>query len=346
MIQETSGDFAARLAGLERENRRLKQWALTAVLGGMLTLLGGATSQERNQKSIESEQFVLRDKQGRMRARLDAHLDDPVLTLIDRGGRSRLALALEPDGRPAVELSDSMGHLRLALRIGEAGEAGLEIYDQDETPRGILQADATGVADMRLLDDTGKDRIVLSQNGKRGPMVVLNDAGEHGRIALKLDEARTAVVQLSSDKPPATGGYVGLSMTAEGGADLTMVSPQVDASINLGVNVNDGAVISVDDAGKSRAGIGVRMDGYSYVNAIGREASHWIEMKTAKDGMVGLDVVGGKEQTSIALRVPPNDEGTLRFVGARNLEQIALNSCSQQGKCFSRQSGRPNVLPL
>jgi hypothetical protein len=94
MMQNSISDLtnlSARVEQLERANRRLK-WAVFAALFAAM-LVGCA----RRSNTVEADRFMLRDKQGRVRAEMAMSYDtgpngNPSLVLLDENGKERTSV--------------------------------------------------------------------------------------------------------------------------------------------------------------------------------------------------------------------------------------------------------------
>ena len=118
MTSETSksATLEQRIERVERENRRLKIAALTALLG-----LGGAFSlgaAANPPQKLEAETIVLRDAQGKSRIVLGVDEEGPGIAFLDTKGKLRLNLGLAKEG-PALDLLDAAEHPRATLLLTE-----------------------------------------------------------------------------------------------------------------------------------------------------------------------------------------------------------------------------------
>ena len=105
-----------RIEKVERENRRLKIAALTALLGlGGAFSLGAAASPPQK---LEAETIVLRDAQGKSRIILSVDEEGPGIALLDAQGKVRANLGLAKEG-PALDLLDAAEHPRATLELTE-----------------------------------------------------------------------------------------------------------------------------------------------------------------------------------------------------------------------------------
>ena len=129
MTSETSksATLEQRIERVERENRRLKIAALTALLGlGGAFSLGAAASPPQK---LEAETIVLRDAQGKSRIVLGVDEEGPGIAFLDTKGKLRLNLGLAKEG-PAVDLLDAAEHPRATLLLTEDHGPSLHFVDK------------------------------------------------------------------------------------------------------------------------------------------------------------------------------------------------------------------------
>jgi hypothetical protein len=153
MTTQTS-DLAAvvtRLEKVERQNRRLKFAGLTVLLLAAGGLLMGQTLPKS--RTVEAEEFALRDGDGTRLARLGLVDGLPVLTLFDRTGTTRIRLQVGGLNRTeftlAGETGQSPGWVTLNVDAQGAGvdvvgyskeltAASLKVLRRQERPLPIL----------------------------------------------------------------------------------------------------------------------------------------------------------------------------------------------------------------
>lgn len=119
-----------RLEKVERENRSLRVLGTVMLLGmaGMLCL--GLTSAPS--KKIEAEVLVLKSAQNKSQMILDAGVDGPALTILDKNGKLRVNLGVAKEG-PALDLLDAAESPRAQLMITEDQGPLLNFYDAKGT---------------------------------------------------------------------------------------------------------------------------------------------------------------------------------------------------------------------
>jgi hypothetical protein len=97
-------ELIQRMERLERGNRRWKLAALVLFLSCLVLLLAGFDYPQPNlvkARSVEARNFVLRDADGQVRARMAISEDGPRLTFFDEQGNVVSSLPLKPEIRPA-----------------------------------------------------------------------------------------------------------------------------------------------------------------------------------------------------------------------------------------------------
>jgi len=114
------GTLVERMARLEKENRRTKQvCAVLLILISALVLMGQASPN----RTVEANEFILRDEQGRTRAWLHMEADGPYFTLTDASGKGRLGLAVRETEGSGIFMYDPYGKIRVALGEGRTGRS-------------------------------------------------------------------------------------------------------------------------------------------------------------------------------------------------------------------------------
>jgi hypothetical protein len=165
-----------RLELLEREKRQVL-WVGAALFAAAVVAVASGTDWVRRPKQIEAERFVLKDKDGKVRARLSTAPDgSPMLALLDAQGRDHLMLHGSIDDTATLSFYDH-GQPRVTLSSTNTGAAGLNFYDKhDRSATGLylwpdsttglglrngelgieLAAQADGLAGLSVVDQSGK----------------------------------------------------------------------------------------------------------------------------------------------------------------------------------------------
>jgi hypothetical protein len=145
-------DIQDKLLKLEKQNRRFKQLGVLAlVVPALMLVMGEATSK----KTIEANEFVLKDSGNNVRARLSIHqpLDIPQLELFDE------------KGRPSVAFSGGM----VSKDVSAVQGGGISLYDSRGHERGSLIVNDTH-AYLRFSDENGALKSTIGEN-----MIVVED---------------------------------------------------------------------------------------------------------------------------------------------------------------------------
>ena len=154
-------DLHRRLLKLENQNRRFKRLGVAALILPVLMLLMGQTS---TRKTIEANEFILKDGDGHV--------------------RSRLRMAGDFFSVPELDLIDEKGTIRLQLRGGfdhvggPANFSGISLFDENKRERGSFDADEHGAA-LAFLDVKGTDDGLVRADGimVTGPLTVSDERG-------------------------------------------------------------------------------------------------------------------------------------------------------------------------
>ncbi len=123
-----------------------------------------------------------------------ATLEASLIQVVDRAGKPRIRLGVDPRVGPAVAISDAKGRNRVVLAVSPAGEPALVLRDE-VGPRIFLHVQSTGLPEAHLFGENGKGGIALRLEG-RGisgllgvgePNIVLTDSRGRKRVGLLLD---------------------------------------------------------------------------------------------------------------------------------------------------------------
>jgi hypothetical protein len=150
-------DIARRVEKLEKQNRCLKQLWLAALIAAASVLVMG---QARTKRTVEANEFVLKDGNGKARAKLLMADDDfspvPELILVDEKRVTR------------VKLHDG----------GPADFSGIMIFDKAGRERGAFDADESGAA-LPFMNVKGTDEALIRGEGitLSGPVTVVDRQG-------------------------------------------------------------------------------------------------------------------------------------------------------------------------
>jgi hypothetical protein len=121
MTDPTRDTLTTRLERLERENRRSKRTTLVILVGIAAAALVGQAA--RPTKSLEAEEFVLRDSRGQVRASLGTtqNSSTTVLQIHAENGKPRARITVSSDGTSSLEVMDAGERVRVLLGVKDNG---------------------------------------------------------------------------------------------------------------------------------------------------------------------------------------------------------------------------------
>lgn len=206
-----------------------KQYVLMLVLAMIAGLVGGVVSSwlfigvpvfaqkiPRPAKTVRAEKFVVVNKDGQPRIWLGplgllipntkdgqpgaafGVTPDGAVGLEFYGGKgekSRIKLALSPDGAPSVILSDKGGNRRAVLSLGVNEEPGLSFLDKDGNPSVMLFA-INGASQLSLQHKKGIPGILMSSLPRGEAVLSISGSREKGRIDVNILADGTPSLQL------------------------------------------------------------------------------------------------------------------------------------------------------
>jgi hypothetical protein len=183
-----------RVSRLERQNRRLKQLGVLALLAlGSVFLMGQAKTAKappvKAVKPQEAGRFVLKDSLGRTRAELGLFADRPALVLYDYAANRILSLGAEPDGA-GLTLYDANNDKTAALNYGPAGPV-LTLFSGG-AKRLNLSVTAQGPA-LGLIGKKNQAKAALGLMPDDNPFLHLFGSGERGGAQLAVSSDRTVL---------------------------------------------------------------------------------------------------------------------------------------------------------
>ncbi|MGH7279447.1 MAG: hypothetical protein ACREJG_12280 [Candidatus Rokuibacteriota bacterium] len=188
---DRSGDPALvqRIERLERANRRLTLLALTGVLAlAALGVMGQAPVPPAPSRTVEAQEFLVRDAAGIVRARLGAYADGVSLNLAHEAGRANVLVSAAKGQGASVSLGDVEGRLKALLVLNPAS-AGLYLSPTDATgpPRSsrvVLEVVNRGAGGLGVYDPSGRSRTLFGVIGDPlQPVAALQDP--EGKIVWK-----------------------------------------------------------------------------------------------------------------------------------------------------------------
>jgi len=186
--------LSQRVARLERQNRRLRQAGVTALLAfAAIFLMGQAKSSRTAQvsvaKALEAGKLILKDGRGKKRAELGLFLDRPALVFYDEAESALLSLGAEPEGA-GLTLYDRAAGKAAQLNTTENGPV-LSLYSGG-LKRLNLSVSRQGPA-VGLVGRKGEAKAAMGLTANDDPFLHLFGAGEHGGVQLFVASDRSAL---------------------------------------------------------------------------------------------------------------------------------------------------------
>ena len=123
MTEPTLSSLTAQLERLERESRRWRRTTLLVLVGAAALAAMGQTPPHRLPKTLEAEEFVLRDGRGQVRASLGM-TQNPTATVLQihgDNGKPRTRITVSSDGGSSLEVMDGGDRVRVLLGVRENG---------------------------------------------------------------------------------------------------------------------------------------------------------------------------------------------------------------------------------
>ena len=123
MTEPMLSTLTTRLERLERESRRWRKATLFVLTGAVALMLTGQAPPHRMPKSLEAEEFVLRDSRGQVRASLGTtqNASATVLQIFGENGKPRTRISVSSDGTSSLEVIDSGERVRVLLGVKDNG---------------------------------------------------------------------------------------------------------------------------------------------------------------------------------------------------------------------------------
>ena len=180
--------FIQRIDALEEANRKLRrQGVLLTVITAVLLGVGLAlvvTAARRGMPGlvpdvVESHEFVLRDKEGRVRGVWGSDEQGAIrLVLQAHQSRSSIKLNLLEDGSSGLTFSDSLGTARMVLAVLPDQTVNMVLGDSRGVARTVLGLNPNGGSTLAFADAGGSTRSGIGVDSRGRPMLSLANSGE------------------------------------------------------------------------------------------------------------------------------------------------------------------------
>jgi hypothetical protein len=161
----------ARLADLERQNRRLRRTNLAAMATLLALPLLAFAAPRGTADEVRARAFLLVDDDGTVRARL--HLEDgatPSFEMTDLDGKRRLDLYVKGP-EPFAALLDAKEQTRLGLGVDGGNLPHAVLYDELQRPRMHLSVGPAGLGAVTCLSKAGTIDAGLGIDPDTGPWI-------------------------------------------------------------------------------------------------------------------------------------------------------------------------------
>lgn len=180
--------MAQRIDALEAANKKLKrQGTLLLVITAVLLGIGVAlvvTAARRGMRGlvpdvVESHEFVLRDKEGRIRGVWGADDQGAIrLVLQDYKSQSSIKLNLLDDGSSGLTFADSTGTARMVLAVLPDQTVNMVLGDSRGVARTVLGLNPNGGSTLAFADGGGTMRSGIGVDSRGRPMLSIANGGE------------------------------------------------------------------------------------------------------------------------------------------------------------------------
>jgi hypothetical protein len=277
-------EMEKRLARLERSNRRMRVGSGLLVLCVIAAFAIGAIKGDR---VLETEDLIIRDKQGNERARMAVDDSGPFLRLSDSKGHPRAILLVQDDrglfllpggdkmqselllvnsGEPTVYLKDNQGQAR--LEMSTKGDTVRMIMTNPDQKESVVIASAKDGPSLSCFDDKSKLRAQVSVFDNVSRVTLLDSkqvqrasmhAADFSAAFAVADESeirRAALVYLKDQDNPSKEGAVCATFGPYGGSIWTSpTSTSIMNRLNIpttrpaGTSTNSGAAPAPAPAG-------------------------------------------------------------------------------------------------
>jgi hypothetical protein len=163
-----------RMEEIERENRRLRRFNISTLIG-MAVMLGvtlavfmySGSFGAGVAQNITARQFTLRDGKGVSRGTWGIAEDGTVRFLLSDGiGRPRVRLSMLADGSAGLSFADSADHKLVVVASLPDQSSSFVMSDRQGVPRAVLGMSPNGSANLVFADREGTTKAGLGVDGR------------------------------------------------------------------------------------------------------------------------------------------------------------------------------------
>jgi hypothetical protein len=368
------GGLEQRLDDLAARCRRL-QTAVCALAVVVAVLVSGGADALQRFKSIETEELVLRDAEGKKRGWFGVGKDGNArLSVFDKQEKELVMLGVAPDGGTLLFLTGPPGERAVTVGVDAEGLPLIELTG-DEKAGASLRYHPRFESGLFLRDSKGRDRLAASLTPSGNPQFHFSDTADkmrvglgaapddsysltfldadgNQRLSLGLTPDRSAHVDLMERFHKAR---IGLTATEDGTCDLSVQDHAGHPRAGMGVGA-EGSVSALqlrDSAGENGIALKVHANGHVHQHLESQANGGVISLGIDRDGTAGLTVFEHKTRARIGIATTPglqavfyaNDkDGKHRAVlGVTSDDREELQLLGRDEETFARS--RPVSLP-
>jgi hypothetical protein len=202
----------------------------------------------KRRKVVDADEFILRDRHGKMRARLGMGEDEPRLEFFDWEGKKRVGVGIDIDGA-GIDIFDKTGKARAWLGM-DVRDPQLILFDDSQRPRALIELTALG-SRVALLEPHKEVQAGVPTDEDGNPLTL--DVEVIAQLELQVDELSTAILLHNS-----TGrGRVKL-VAGDGGSSIALEDSKGKSSIHLIANSDAPCATFNDKQERQRLGMGLK----------------------------------------------------------------------------------------
>jgi hypothetical protein len=299
-------DLAQRLKQLEDQCHRLNARVrnakrLSAALAVLVVLAISAGARRGDvPKSLESEQFLLKSKDGRKTAVLETtEAGFPRLTMYDKFGSCCLDVGLGENGTPFIGLNSSEGKGWVNISAHDDGSTALELYGQEGKESLTLSIRADGASSISLVDRDRKPRNKLGLRPDGSPYLqLLNPEGKKCFvIGVDPDGSAGATISNADGKP-----RVWLGVTEDQNSSLNVYDDDLASNATLSLSKAGVAALLIDQEGQDRIMLAAPRDRPPVFTIGGLDGKKRLEFDISPEGTPSLKLF--RNDGKVILQVP------------------------------------------
>lgn len=171
----TEMEIMKRLERVEHDNRRLKGFALAALV--LTAALSAIYATQPPAQTITAHEFDVVDGSGRVRVRMTVlPSGEPKILLYDPQGKARVGMGVNASGGAVIGFADAQGNTRVGMGVLQSGMPDIRLYDSQGKPRMEMEVVASDVPSITLLDGQGNICVEMDALPSGEPIILVKDA--------------------------------------------------------------------------------------------------------------------------------------------------------------------------